>query len=296
MLGSLIVREIKKNLCDGCDGHFAVLKVKLFVLSSSSSLKGNRGRIAPSVRLSLTAKAVVLFSLTVVSTPIVFCSGWWTLDSGQHYTILYGPSRSLDGDGDDNNDGDDDDDDVLFFSTEKRVVSLTRPVVFSLSPSPFANNRLRLASCSRLLDDSGTAEKRKELYRRRRRRRRGKGKKKKKKTAAAMHRSRKKKKTHIRQSLWHKRFRLTDTLEGAAAAAGCSLAHSLTHADTYCTVPSSCLSSPLLSSRLVSSYPSGLYFTLLYSPTSVRHRQKHRHAALAPFFCSFSFSYFCYYY
>ena len=111
MLGSLIVREIKKNLCDGCDGHFAVLKVKLFVLSSSSSLKGNRGRIAPSVRLSLTAKAVVLFSLTVVSTPIVFCSGWWTLDSGQHYTILYGPSRSLDGDGDDNNDGDDDDDD-----------------------------------------------------------------------------------------------------------------------------------------------------------------------------------------
>ena len=234
--------------------------MKLFVLSSSSSLKGNRGRIAPSVRLSLTAKAVVLFSLTVVSTPIVFCSGWWTLDSGQHYTILYGPSRSLDGDGDDNNDGDDDDDDVLFFSTEKRVVSLTRPVVFSLSPSPFANNRLRLASRSRLLDDSGTAEKRKELYRRRRRR--GKGKKKKKKTAAAMHRSRKKKKTHIRQSLWHKRFRLTDTLEGAAAAAGCSLAHSHMQTHTALFRPAA---SPLLSSPLVSSPRIPLAFTLLYS-------------------------------
>ena len=87
-----------------------------------------------------------------------------------------------------------------------------------------------------------------------------KGKKKKKKTAAAMHRSRKKKKTHIRQSLWHKRFRLTDTLEGAAAAAGCSLAHSHMQTHTALFRPAA---SPLLSSRLLVSLWPLLYSTLL---------------------------------
>ena len=76
--------------------------MKLFVLSSSSSLKGNRGRIAHSARLSLTAKAVVLF-----------------------FILVYGPLRSLD------------DDDDVFLSNGGAAVAAKSLLTYG----PFSNNR-----------------------------------------------------------------------------------------------------------------------------------------------------------